>query len=126
MKIIVPAYNVKPEQATRYEAQIAAIMHMERERELGLLKKKDPASEAGRVPRHTKPVKHTDIAIPKPLNPTDNMVLRVLAGRELTATEIADWISVSTDTARQALSKLYTRKLVSRSMRGSLVIWRAE
>ena len=36
MQIIVPAYNVKADQATRYEAQIAAIMHMKRNEEINL------------------------------------------------------------------------------------------
>jgi hypothetical protein len=46
MHIIVPAYNVKPEQATRYEAQIAAVMLRHRAEELAMTK-------TGRGPRLT-------------------------------------------------------------------------
>ena len=38
MHIIVPAYNVKPEQATRFEAQIAAVMLRHRAEELAMTK----------------------------------------------------------------------------------------
>ena len=38
MHIIVPAYNVKPEQATKYEAQIAAVMLRHRAEELAMTK----------------------------------------------------------------------------------------
>jgi hypothetical protein len=46
MHIIVPAYNVKPEQATRFEAQIAAVMLRHRAEELAMTK-------TGRGPRLT-------------------------------------------------------------------------
>ena len=39
MHIIVPAYNVKADQATRYEAQIAAVMLRHRAEELAMTKK---------------------------------------------------------------------------------------
>ena len=106
MKIIVPAYNVKPDQAARFEVQIATIMHRERERELSLFKKTDQVPDAVKVPRHTRPPKRTDIATPKPLNPTDSVILRILGDKELTATEIADWLAVSSSVVRQSLSKL--------------------
>jgi len=38
MHIIVPAYNVKPDQATRFEAQIAAVMLRHRAEELAMTK----------------------------------------------------------------------------------------
>ena len=125
MKIIVPAYNVKPDQAARFEVQIATIMHRERERELSLFKKTDQVPDAVKVPRHTRPPKRTDIATPKPLNPTDSVILRILGDKELTATEIADWLAVSSSVVRQSLSKLYTRDLVSRRRAGLLTVWRS-
>jgi len=59
MHIIVPAYNVKPEQATRYEAQIAAVMLRHRAEELAMTKK-------GRGPRLTATPPSNSKAAPRP------------------------------------------------------------
>ena len=59
MHIIVPAYNVKPEQATRYEAQIAAVMLRHRAEELAMTK-------TNRGPRLTATPPSNSKAAPRP------------------------------------------------------------
>ncbi len=58
MHIIVPAYNVKADQATRYEAQIAAVMIRHRAEELAMTK-------TGRGPRLTATPPSNSKAAPK-------------------------------------------------------------
>jgi hypothetical protein len=58
MHIIVPAYNVKADQATRYEAQIAAVMLRHRAEELAMTK-------TGRGPRLTATPPSNSKAAPK-------------------------------------------------------------
>lgn len=67
MHIIVPAYNVKADQATRYEAQIAAIMLRHRAEELAMTK-------TGRGPRLTATPPSNSKAAPK--NPPQPQALR--------------------------------------------------
>ena len=59
MHIIVPAYNVKADQATRYEAQIAAVMLRHRAEELAMTK-------TGRGPRLTATPPSNSKAAPRP------------------------------------------------------------
>ena len=130
MKIIVPAYNVKADQATRFEAQIAAIMHMHREQEIRQFKDDLPPPKDGR-PRpmfgggklpDNNPRK-TAITQGRENNPTDEIILKVLKGRELGGHEVARMINLSTDTVRTALSRLLTRGQVSRRSNGYQILW---
>jgi hypothetical protein len=59
MHIIVPAYNVKPDQATRFEAQIAAVMLRHRAEELAMTK-------TNRGPRLTATPPSNSKAAPRP------------------------------------------------------------
>jgi predicted transcriptional regulator of viral defense system len=56
-------------------------------------------------------------------NPTDEIILKVLKGRELGGHEVARMINLSTDTVRTALSRLLTRGQVSRRSNGYQILW---
>jgi predicted transcriptional regulator len=130
VQIIVPAYNVKADQATRFEAQIAAIMHMHREQEIRKFKEDVPPPKVGR-PRPTTAGgklpdnnnRKTAITQGRENNSTDEIILKILKGREMGGHEVARMINLSTDTVRTALSRLLTRGQVSRRSSGLRVLW---
>ena len=113
MQIIVPAYNVKADQATRYETQIAAIMHMHRDKELNRFKNdKLPHAAAPKLPEGEK--KLTGSARGRENNATDELVLRVLANREMSISEIADAVNFSRQLVRHVVDRLLSRKEIAR------------
>lgn len=123
MKIIVPAYNVKPEQAARFEAQIADIMHRMRNVEKNGTADLPDDAPMRRAPRKRKEVVDTTRAINKPLTPTDEMLIKLLKGRDLTATEIMNLTYLNRDTLRAALIRLAARGLLIKRVRGNHISW---
>ena len=132
MRIIIPAYNVKPDQATRFEAQIASVMHIKRAEEINRFKEDGlppmegrprPLVGGGRLPDNN--TRKTAITKGRENNPTDEIILKTLRGRELGGHEVARVINLSTDTVRTALSRLLTRGQVSRRSNGYQILWTA-
>lgn len=119
MKIIVPAYNVKPEQATRFEAQIADIMHRYRRTEMGRDK---PEPEFRRYePVNSKP----SAAAGRKDTPTDLVILKLIKEQALTATELAKKLTMSRPAVVAALDRLLTRKRVVKRHKPNGTLWRA-
>jgi predicted transcriptional regulator len=121
MQIIIPAYNVKADQATRYEAQIAAIMHMHRDKEINWFKndklphaapKAGAHAAAPKLPEGEK--KLTGSARGRENNATDELVLRVLANKEMSISEIADAVNFSRQLVRHVVDRLLSRKEIAR------------
>ena len=132
MKIIVPAYNVKPEQAARFEAQIAAIMHMKRDEEINRFRDDKLPPKVGRdapivggakLPDGEKKV--VGSAKGRPNNATDELVLKILRGRELSASEVADMLRMTTQAMRHVMDRLIGRGEVVRRMNGYVNLFTA-
>jgi len=123
MKIIVPAYNVQPEQAARFEAQIADIMHRMRNAERNVtadLPDDSPMRRAERIRPESKP---TQSNRDRPLTPTDTLLISLLKGKDLTATEIMNLTYLNRDTLRAALIRLAARGLLIKRVRGNHISW---
>jgi hypothetical protein len=125
MKIIVPAYNVKPEQAARFEAQIAAIMHMKRDEEINRFCEDKLPPKAGRdvpiaggarLPDNDN--RKTPITRGRQNNPTDELVLKILRDRELSASEVADMLRMTTQAMRNVMDRLVSRGEIRRRTSG--------
>ena len=132
MKIIVPAYNVKPEQAARFEAQIAAIMHMKRDEEINRFRddklppkvgRDDPMVGSAKLPDGEKKV--VGSAKGRPNNATDELVLKILHDRMLAASEIADMLRMTTQAMRHVLERLIGRGEVRKSNNGYVNLFTA-
>lgn len=140
MKIIVPAYNVRADQATRYEAQIAAVIHRHRSEELEAIKETLGPRTSVQVRRHREKaesrmdrpwasVEPPKVEEPAPdlivkaeyaryqpgvTNPTDELILKVMASYPmgLAIVDIAHKIAVSRQAAKGALDRLTRKGLV--------------
>lgn len=132
MKIIVPAYNVKPEQAARFEAQIAAIMHMKRDEEINRFCEDKLPPKVGRdapivggakLPDGEK--KLVGSAKGRPNNSTDELVLKILRDRELSASEVADMLRMTTQAMRHVMDRLIGRGEVVRRTNGYVNLFTA-
>ena len=123
MKIIVPAYNVKPEQAARFEAQIADLMHRNRNVERNRTADLPDDSPMRRAPKKRKESVDSTKAVNKPLTPTDTMLINLLKGKDLTATEIMNLTYLNRDTLRAALIRLAARGLLIKRVRGNHISW---
>lgn len=132
MKIIVPAYNVKADQATRYEAQIAAIMHMKRDEEINRFCEDKLPPKVGRdapivgsakLPDGEKKV--VGCAKGRANNATDELVLKILRDRQLAANEIADMLRMTTQAMRHVLERLIGRGEVRKSNNGYVNLFTA-
>lgn len=132
MKIIVPAYNVQPEQAARFEAQIAAIMHMKRDEEINRFRDdKLPPKEGRSLPLIGKArlpdndTRKTAITQGRQNNSTDEIILKVLRRQSMPMSVVADTLNLSKDTVRHALSRMVARNMVTKELRGYVVWWHA-
>ena len=123
MKIIVPAYNVKPEQAARFEAQIADIMHRKRNVERNRTADLPDDSPMRKVERLRPESKPSQSNRDKPLVPTDMILLALLKGQKLTSTEIMRATGLNRDTLRAALLRLSSRGLLIKEVRGNHITW---
>lgn len=117
MQIVVPAYNVKADQATRYEAQIAAIMHMHRDKEINRFREdKLPPKQGRDAPIVGGPklpeaeADRTGSAKGRENNATDEIVLKVLKGRQMSISEIANMTGMSRQLVRHIIERLIARK----------------
>ena len=123
MEVIFPAYNIKAEQATRYEAQIAAIMHRNRNAESNV-KVDLPDDSPMRRQENSKRLKGLPpIQKEKPLTPTDEIIMRLLKGKKLTSREIMKATALQRDTLRAALLRLGGRGLLIKEARGNHITW---
>jgi len=123
MKIIFPAYNVKPEQATKYEAEIAAIMHRHRNIERNGIADLPDDAPMRRAPRKRAESVDSTKVVNRPLTPTDTTLIRLLKNKELTATEIMNLTYLNRDTLRAALVRLASRGLLVKRVRGNHISW---
>ena len=132
MKIIVPAYNVKPEQAARFEAQIAKIMHMKRDEEVNRFCEDKLPPKVGRdapivggakLPEGKQKI--VGSAKGRPNNVTDELVLKILRGRELSASEVADMLRMTTQAMRHVMDRLIARGEVRRRTNGYVNLFTA-
>jgi len=117
MEIVVPAYNVKADQATRHEAQIAAIIHAHRNREINRFHEdKLPPKQGRDAPIVGGPklpeaeADRTGSAKGRENNATDEIVLKVLKGRPMSIADIATTTSMSRQLVRHIIERLIARK----------------
>ena len=132
MKIIIPAYNVKADQATKFEAQIAAIMHMKRDEEINRFQEnKAPPKEGRSMPPIGKArlpdndTRKTAITQGRENNSTDEIILKMLRRQSMPMSIIADTLNLSKDTVRHALSRMVARRMVTKELRGYTIWWHA-
>ena len=132
MKIIVPVYNVQPEQAARFEAQIAAIMHMKRDEEINRFRDDKLPPKEGRSPPligkarlPDNETRKTAITQGRQNNSTDEIILKVLRRQSMPMSVVADTLNLSKDTVRHALSRMVARNMVTKELRGYVVWWHA-
>lgn len=128
MQIVVPAYNVKADQATRYEAQIAAIMHMHRDKEINrFVSEKLPEARPKAIARANVPKlpdgekKVVGSARGRENNATDTLVLKALAEREMSIADISETVSISRQLVRHVVDRLLSRKEITRKNRNKKV-----
>lgn len=120
MAMIIPAYNLDPRMATKFEAQIAKVMHRRRDEEIAKLRLKDKSSEASRPPMHNKTKKPSLFTQPRPNNEMDEEVLRLLKHQWLSVAMIASKIGRTPQAVRHMIDRLYARKQLRR-MEGATV-----
>ena len=117
MEIVVPAYNVKADQATRYEAQIAKIIHNHRNKEINRFQEEKLPPKQGRdTPIVGGPklpeaeADRTGSAKGRENNATDEIVLKVLKGRPMSIAEVANMTGMSRQLVRHIIERLIARK----------------
>ena len=121
MDLIIPAYNIKPALAAKFEDKIAKIMHRKRHEEINRFR-----NEA-KPPRLPEPeAKRTGSAKGRMNNPTDELVLKLLRSEELQMNEVSDRLGLSRQLTRAILERLYSRKLLVRRREGLFYRWRTE
>jgi len=132
VQIIVPAYNVKADQATRYEAQIASIMHMKRNEEINRFKDdKLPHATPQATTRANAPklpeaeVKKTGSAKGRENSKLDELIIKMLKNRELSASEIANIVGVKNDNMRHILARLLARGELIKRNTGYITLFKA-
>jgi len=132
MKIIFPAYNVKPEQAARFEAQSAAIRHKKRDEEINRFREEklppkagrdDPMVGSAKLPDGEKKV--VGSAKGRANNSKDELVLKILHNRMLAASEIADMLRMTTQAMRHVLERLIGRGEVRKINNGYVNLFTA-
>ena len=128
MQIVVPAYNVKADQATRYEAQIAAIMHMHRDKEINrFMNDRLPEANPMAIARASVPKlpdgekKVVGSAKGRENNATDALVLKALAEREMSIADISETVGISRQLVRHVVDRLLSRKEITRRNRAKKV-----
>lgn len=114
MNIVLPAYNIDPKLATRFEDQVARVMHRNRWDEINRLREKDKTAESARPPMHNKPAKPSQFTQPRPNNEMDYEVLHLLRHQWLSVAMIAQKIGRTPQAARHMVARLYALKLLHR------------
>jgi len=121
--ILIPAYNLNAKLATKYEAQIAAVMHRQRNIELNRTADLPDDAPMRSTPRKRREAADPAKALNKPLTPTDEVLLKLLKGNKLTATEIMRAMLIGRDTLRTVLLRLASRGMVVKEVRGNHITW---
>ena len=123
VEIILPAYNINPVLARKHEAKIADIMHWQRNIELNRTADLPDDAPMRSTPRKRREAADPAKALNKPLTPTDEVLLKLLKGNKLTATEIMRAMLIGRDTLRTVLLRLASRGMVVKEVRGNHITW---
>lgn len=117
VSIIVPAFNIKPALAKKFEKEIAKVMHRKREEEVLQSKSSVP------FPVNTE---RTGCAKGRPNNATDEQLLKLLRTEELPQHMIAKTLGMSRQLVRHSLSRLYARGALSKWHDGRNYLWKTK
>lgn len=131
MDLIIPAYNIDPKVAAKYEGQIAKVMHKKREEEINRFRdsklppkagRTAPLAGEGKLPDND--TRKTAITKGRANTPTDELILKLLSFEELAISQVADRLGISRQLARHAIERLRGRGSLARRYSGSLTVWR--
>jgi len=128
MELIVPAYNIKPALAAKFEEKIAKIMHRKRDEEINRFRADKLPPKKGRDPElvgapKLPEQKLTGSAVGRANNATDELVLKLLANKELSILQIAEHIGMSRQAVRHAVERLVGRKEVRKKNAGFVTVF---
>jgi len=112
----VPAFNIDPHLAKKFEERIGEIMFAERRGERA--KTDDPTYRPPKLPSE-----RSGIQKGRPDNPTDLTLLRILRTRECTITELSKLMGIQRNTIRMALDRLLSRKMVGKRKVDKVHVW---
>lgn len=116
VSIIVPAYNINPALAKKFEEDIARVMHAKREEEINQFRDVKLPPKAGRyIPplgeaRIPDDNRKTDLTKGRENNDTDHLILKLLRQREMTVAQVAHLIGLSRQVTRHLVTRLVARK----------------
>jgi len=119
MQIIVPAYNIDPKLASRFEDRVARIMHQRRQEEINRFREVKLPPKKGRDPvlvgeARLPDRKLTGSAKGRENSATDELILKLLREREMSIPDLSGLMGMSRQAIRHAVERLVGRKQLRR------------